>query len=440
MSEKLHKWDMYCLLMNNAVGAGILAIPGAFQQAGVLVTCSILSFLALVNWLLHNELLAVTEKLTLAQVDEPVKALLSSDQHLLASPHQWDLPEVVRILLGPGHRVVYSVCFVAYLIGVITAYTNIFGTAYGAFLDCNYTKKEVSEECQQTYLIGIAIFGVIVTVLTALDYKEQAWLQYIMTTLQFVLASIILTYTLTHGSTDHLTLANTVASNPSAIAGTFTKLVYALSYLTAVPSVFAASHKHHRGQRQVATWVNLSTLCLYCVFGSVCAIFLPDIPSNISLFFKELNTGGSILTKVAVLLVLVAPAVDIITNAPIDGHTLAGGVTTTIYGTDHEQTRQDNPVLYRVIRVLCVLPPFFLASLSTDLSTFVTISGKFSVVLSLVYIPICYNAALSKLPIRSKFEFKLRYLREVNTLIAVVFACVFVCLLTHDLWKFLSPS
>ena len=76
----LTKWDMYCILCNLLVGSGIIAIPEAFQKGGFLVSFIILLIVALINWLLHREILELTEELSLSEsTDEP---LLDEDRQL----------------------------------------------------------------------------------------------------------------------------------------------------------------------------------------------------------------------------------------------------------------------------------------------------------------------------------------------------------------------
>ena len=79
--------------MNSVIGAGVLAIPRAFQAAGVLPCSLILVCVGILGWLIAREILAITDKLThtKSQLTEPLLSSLSP---------QWDLPEIVRELLG----------------------------------------------------------------------------------------------------------------------------------------------------------------------------------------------------------------------------------------------------------------------------------------------------------------------------------------------------
>ena len=63
------------------------------------------------------------------------------------------------------------------------------------------------------------------------------------------------------------------------------------------------------------------------------------------------------------------------------------------------------------------------------------ISGNFGLVLSFIYIPLCYNSASKQLHVHSKFELKVPGLEVLNYLIAGVFSVFFVVIMTEDLVK-----
>lgn len=87
---ELGYWTTYCFLMNSLIGSGVLAIPQAFQAAGVLSCTLILVLIGGLGWLMAREILAITDKLSKSLLTEP----------LMPSSQQWDLPEIVRELLG----------------------------------------------------------------------------------------------------------------------------------------------------------------------------------------------------------------------------------------------------------------------------------------------------------------------------------------------------
>lgn len=90
---ELGYWTTYCFLMNSVIGAGVLAIPQAFQVAGVLPCSFILVCVGILGWLMAREILAITDKLTRTRTH-------LADPLLTSLSPQWDLPEIVRELLG----------------------------------------------------------------------------------------------------------------------------------------------------------------------------------------------------------------------------------------------------------------------------------------------------------------------------------------------------
>lgn len=444
VETKLSRWEMYCFFMNAIVGAGIFVIPSAFQQAGVVAAFLILVCVALLSWLLHIELLAVTEKLTLSS-SLATTCSESLQDSFLTSQHQWDLSEIVLVLLGKKCSVGYFLCFAFYILGTLTAYNNMFGTAFGSFLGCDYTSASVDSQCLHIYQGGALCFTIIIAVLTAVDYKEQAWLQFVMTALQYFVAAFIVFYCIFRGSTEHMTLQNSVIQ-PAALGNTTSILIFACLYQMCIPSLLAASHKHHKANLQVAKWVFFSVVCIYGLMGCISSLFLGDIPSNISLLFKEdlrHSADAPLFLLYLSSIVIFTPAADVTTNSAIYGQALAGMIVTSLCGTNHEQVKAQRPVLYRLIRVLCVLPPLLFCSFSTQLvittqGSFVAFAGNCCVLITCVSIPLCYNAAQSKVEEVSKFELKMRGLKSLNYAIVAASTVFFLLVMSQDFYAVLT--
>ena len=90
--KELGYWTTYCFLINSVIGSGVLAIPQAFQRAGVLPCFAALVGVGVLGWYMARLILSVTDKLTKSKVP-----LLTEHSE---SHHQWDLPEIVRELFG----------------------------------------------------------------------------------------------------------------------------------------------------------------------------------------------------------------------------------------------------------------------------------------------------------------------------------------------------
>ena len=91
-NAELGYWTTYCFLFNSVIGSSLLALPQAFQRAGVLPCFAALLAAGLLSWFMARLILSVTEKLTKSKV--PLLTELSE------SHQQWDLPEIVRELFG----------------------------------------------------------------------------------------------------------------------------------------------------------------------------------------------------------------------------------------------------------------------------------------------------------------------------------------------------
>lgn len=355
----LSKWGMYFVLCNLLVGGGILAIPKAFEEAGILVSFIILLIVALINWLLHRELLEITEEFSLPP--SPNEHLLDPDRQL-KSPHQWDLPEIVRRIMGPKYYVIYFSFFALYVVIGVAAYFSLFRQTTGAIFGCDTDLKDASAEgCKEIYHLGNLVFLVVIGGLTVLDYEKQIWVHRTMVIIQFILTVLIVIFSIDfYRSRTYEPNKRIIPSEPKYFIYTFQVIMYACWYLTATPSVLASSAKHHKSQKLVAFWMFASSLAIYGVVGCTTGVFLVDIfYSSISFYDLYLTAQqSSLLTAI-----LVIPALDIITNSPIVCQTLSGAVFTALYGTNHKLERLNHPRIHLLLRLGSVIPSFIFASI-----------------------------------------------------------------------------
>lgn len=200
---------------------------------------------------------------------------------------------------------------------------------------------------------------VLVAALTALDYKEQEWLQILMALVQLALLLAIVGYCIVRGTTPDWT--GLIVQDWRAIPAAMGTVFFATSYHAAAPSVLAAGLNSATAQHCVALWVALSSSFIYAFAGSIGALLVPDLPDNVSLLFQSDDFGYTVgqqplALKVLVQLVILLPANDLATNSPMYGKALAGALTSALYSVDHEEVRRYHPLAFRLIRVLCVLP------------------------------------------------------------------------------------
>ena len=407
----LNRWDVYSLIFNASIGAGFMALPAAFQSSGVLASTLCLVIIGLLGWLLQMELVAITEGLSKEAAGNDL------DQPLLKgkpTKYHWDFPEIVRKIMGPSHWVFYFLLFYLSLTVTLTAFSNITGTAFGTLVfQCDYQKAGVTPDCKEAYQYGLMVYFILVCCLTLFDYKEQSWLQSIMTYARFALIALIVCYAVFKGSFSDVILKTGVFNSVPNLATTFTILIYAGLYHTCLPTIIYATNISHEDHNAVAKAVASSVVGLYSFVGAI-GLLLPDLPDNISLLFSadaHIFSSDHVPSffQLLAFLIIFTPPVYVCTTSPLYCHNIAGMITTSVYGPNHTQVRSDHPLLYRGLRCLAVVPPVLLASFSHHLVTsnqgpVISFAGCIYIPMIVTYLPVCYNTAVDRLKLNIGFK------------------------------------
>ena len=329
-----------------------------------------------------------------------------------------------------------------YFLGSLTAFTNVFGTGFAyLFFACDYAGKDVTPQCFDWYLVGIAVFGVIAAVLAALDYKEQAVFQYIMMCLQLFIVLIVLVYAFYHLSKPEK--PGFVLVDSDYLGQSFALIVLAANYHGVFPSILAASQKSQAVQKSVIIAVAITVIIVYGSMGVVSALVIPDLPPNASHLLSQEYFGYTATTLPRVLaalkeLVVIFPVLDICSNAPIVAQSLAGVVTSWGWGSDHAQVRRSHPYLFRLGRAFCLFPAVLLASSSHNFvlltqAALAGLPGMMLILLIMTYVPVCYNRAMDCLEVKSGFDLSWKGIRGFNWALSLCAFCVFCTLLRQRL-------
>lgn len=347
----LGKWDMYFVLCNLLVGSGFIAIPSAFRQGGVLVSSIGLLIIALINWLLHREILEITEEFSLS-ADEP---LLHADRQL-RSPHQWDLPAIIHKIMGYICYAVYFPSFVVYLVMLMSTYSSLFGRTLCVIFDC-----EDTSDCKMIYYLGLAAFMLLTEALTVLDYAQQIWVHRIMVVLQFLLATLIGVFVIQFFQVGNEVPWQYTPEDLPNFLSSIQAIIFACWYFVAAPSVLAASAKHHKSQKKVVFWMFMSSMVIFGVIGCLAGILLDNKASNSVSFYQDFTKKGQ---SSLLFPILVIPAIDYISNSAIVGQTLSGAIFSAFYGTNHKAERKNHPHIYNILRLSSPVYPFIISTLS----------------------------------------------------------------------------
>ena len=267
--------------------------------------------------------------------------------------------------MGSMCYAVYFPFFAAHLVMVMATYSNLFGQTVCVVFGCEHHLGDARAEtgCKTIYYLGVFTFMVITGTLTALNYDQQIWMHRIMVVIQFIFTIIITIFAIQFFSAgNYEPIERNVPIDFKGFLYSFQVIMFACWYLTATPSVLAASAKHHKNQKKVAFWIFASSMVIYGVIGCVVGTLLEEVSSNNIIFYQKylsLQKEQSFL----LFAILVIPAVDIISNSPIICQILSGALFSALYGANHKVERKKHPDIYLILRVSSAIYPFLIASI-----------------------------------------------------------------------------
>ena len=154
----------------------------------------------------------------------------------------------------------------------------------------------------------------------------------------------------------------------------------------------------------------VTLLLCYPALGLTAAFGLNDLPSNVSLAFRDFSYGNSAenrpnWTYFVSYLIVLFPAFDVISIFPILAHGLSDTILSVLYSADRETVRTDHKRIYYGIRLGCTLPSFLYAYLQVQLGPIVDKSGLSAFFLIFFMIPLLHIAARLQVPQASRFHF-----------------------------------
>lgn len=439
--EKFGVGAGYAYTVNSVIGAGFLSVPWAFQRAGWLLSLCMQTLFLAVGWLLSNQLLEITSRVEAMKQSEeqgvPIKpislpqvlrhglslrpeqpSLLPYPSPALSDTRQYDLSDIVKLLMGGYWSLIYLTCISLFLAGTLAAYVNIFGTAFGSNLPlldyCDYRKDYISQKCWYQYWVYLAIFLGLMVYFTCKEFSEQIWMQLVMTCMRVVvMSSIIVTCLLSIVGQYNMTndreykAASPNLQNWRTVGETFPIFLFAGIYQTQYPGILSAIRKEKAVLKSTLFLVTVTLMVFYSFMGLAAAFAIPDLPSNVSLAFQHYSAGQKEQpdwAKGLSILVMLFPAIDVISIFPIIGHAISDNVMSLLYGEDREGLHHSKPRVYYGLRIACILPSFVYAFLQVQFGDIVDNSGLFCFYLTFFMIPLLHIAGKKLVPVPSSYD------------------------------------
>ena len=435
----------YAFLVNACIGAGLLAIPHAYQRGGwllaLLLTCASLVLGLVMTFQLIEAISRGTALLEHQRAGNEVKPVslrailkvglglekLNSDRlmHMpapfLADARQYDLTEVVRVLVGRCLSYLYLLGVTLYLAGACTAFANIFGTAMGTHVpllaSCEYhTPDYISRDCRWQYMAFVGVFLVLMVYFTNVEFKEQLWMQVTMTIARVVLMLTIIILALLSLIEQKNINNNKPYKDGDPPVAVFSELGFLLpallfggAYQPQLTSILSAIRKDMRVIRTIMTSVMLTLMGFYSALGLSVGFAVNHVSSNVTLNFGKYSNGEApgerpLWTEVVAYGIVFFPAIDALSIFPIVAHCISDGVMAFAGVMDRVAYKREHRWRYHCFRTVCILPSFAYAFSQVHLGSIVDNAGFLIFFLVPFIIPLLHIASRIRDPSNSEFN------------------------------------
>eukprot|EP01088_Endostelium_zonatum_P022051 TRINITY_DN911_c1_g2_i2.p1 TRINITY_DN911_c1_g2~~TRINITY_DN911_c1_g2_i2.p1 ORF type:complete len:545 (+),score=82.65 TRINITY_DN911_c1_g2_i2:88-1635(+) len=325
----------WVFVINYVLGVGILGMPYAFYQAGVLLSSVLIIFITILTiiatmWLVEvgsraqalfsagqldlpiapaderSRILNNTSQIQTSDIEpRPFESAPSSRHSTLNHPNytstpqfqitstKFEINQLAGVFLGPVGKLFYEICIVLYMLGTLWSYTAVFSSSMTAFVpfpglswdrNCNLYDASVPWvwDCEWTYLIFIGLYAIIVLPLACMSLVDQQWIQIILCALRwvglFVMYTTVLLSMFYHSYDEDPKisgppyLADKVLARPSGFGIIFTTAVFSQLIQHSTPGlVQPIKNKNHLAR--VFAGGLAATCTLYIILGVLCATY-----------------------------------------------------------------------------------------------------------------------------------------------------------------------
>jgi amino acid transporter len=329
-----------------------------------------------------------------------------------------------------------------FYIGALTAYTSIFASSFasnvplGPLSTCNiYEDGDFSGECRWKYWLYLAIFTGIEIALVLASYSEQKWMQTAMTIIRItVVLSIILTSlvsiitgTKINGGGSH-SPSYQAPVYPMAIAASILVSQFAYMCHIQVPSIAQFVQDRRRNLKKISYMVNFTCFLAYLSLGLIVPAAIDDVPSLVTLSFREYSAGYSTRpwwTYILSYVIVLCPALDVLSSYPIIAVSIAQNILSFVY--PGEKSMFYNPRKVLALKLFLVIFPSCISFFEYDLSIILSWTTYLGLFVMPVALPLVYMACRVLVKAESPFKSVLR--SPCFTMANVVFEIVLIVFL-----------
>ena len=403
----------YFFNLNYILGVGFLSIPFTFYHSGFVLCFLTLTFLSICScisslWIL--EIMARINALYL-QRNEQKKSTDSSTtpDYYISETRKYEYTEICDMLFGiPGK--LFSLTIIVILIFIVLwAYATVAATAWSVNIPINTTvlaecsqtdfifkRFPTDQRCSNLYRVCLAIFGVIIMVLSSLELNEQKYLQVsfaIMRFIVFVSLVIFSIFIIIHNIYNPQNPIPHELNNTNSTATQVLTRFDIVQWFIAVPIIAGAlnitngipSLSHNvipkRRLKQMYISVFLTLWFFYAAIGVLVSFaFLNLVNENAALNWKYFTQPQyNIVARIVSYYIVLFPSLDVISLYPLYVTSIANNIYQVVMCRDTSQgdcTCKDK-IGKLVFRLVCAFLPLIGAAFISNLVTLLKIGGIF---------------------------------------------------------------
>ena len=420
----------YFYNLNFILGTGFLGIPFTFYNAGIipsLLTLTLLSVTGCITalWMLEilgrakilNKLRVGTSRETL--INENSENYLEDDQsiYVISQKRKFEMTELSEIMFGFIGKIVFVVIMTIYSWLTLWSMAAVVGTSWSTnipvnttvVMECNatdFTKTffPYNYRCFSFYRICVAVFGVVVTLLSLLELNEQKYIQALFSILRFVALSSIIVFSvfiIIHNISSPNTPLPPHNSTSTSLElllrfdlrwwlVTIPVLVYAQNLHQGIPSLtHPVVPKRKLKPMLIATFI--TTWSFYTILGIVVSFaFMSLVNENATLNWDYFTKGvNNIFVKIVSYFIILFPSLDIISAYPLVVTTLANNVYLVLMRRDTSESvlNWKDRVGKLIFRLFFAFIPLIGALFISNLVTVLNFAGLFAFAM-LFFLPI----------------------------------------------------
>ena len=415
----------YVFNINYLIGTGFLAFPFVFYYAGTIPTflaMIVLSICTCITTLWILETMARTNILESIKCGkEELQTRSDGNQfvYYISETRKFEITEMIEIYFGFVGKIFALV--IIFLCCILTnwSYATVTATAWSVNIPINTTvlaecsqtdfifkRFPTDQRCSNLYRVCLAIFGVIIMVLSSLELNEQKYLQVsfaIMRFIAFVSLVIFSIFIIIHNIYNpqnpiphELNNTNSTATQVLTrfdIVQWFIALpliTFALNITNGIPSL---SHNviPKRRLKQMYISVFLTLWFFYAAIGVLVSFaFLNLVNENAALNWKYFTQPQyNIVARIVSYYIVLFPSLDVISLYPLYVTSIANNIYQVVMCRDTSQgdcTCKDK-IEKLVFRFFCAFLPLIGAAFISNLVTLLKIVGLFSIII-IYFIPI----------------------------------------------------